>query len=366
MRTDKSPSMEHLVRLKSDFPAAHVTLCVWLVVLAGVLSAACSGSAAATGAAEAFRGQTIYIVVGFAAGGGYDLQARVLARHLGRHLPGEPVVVVENEPGAGGLIAANYLARRARPDALTVGFLGLFTVLPQLIEQPGVQYDARRFPVIGSAMAEDVDVCLTPRTSRLDLSTWRSRAVPPRMGVTTYGSANHARAMLLSAALDLPVRTVVGYKGMSDIRLAMESGEVEATCVGLDSYRATFEASDKYMIVLQSGDDPSPVLRGVPSAARLVQNAHGTALLNVLSQLRTLDRFYAVPPDTPRDRVDLLRVAFEHTMHDEAFLGEARAARLEIRPGAAEEIESRVRSVLNLPDAARREVAALLSERVAR
>ena len=360
----KSSLTERLVGLRSDFDRWREGVLVWLVLvpLTCALTVAC-GTAGSTRADEAFQGQTLRIIVGFVAGGGYDLHARILARHLGRHLPGQPVVVVENTPGAGGLIAANYLARQARPDGLTVGYLGLSTVLPQLLEQPGVQYDARRFRVIGSPTVEDFDVCVAPRASGFDLNSWRGRAVPPRMGITTYGSANHARAMLLSAALDLPVRTVVGYKGMSDIRLAMESGEVETTCIGLDAFRATFEPSGDYTIVLQSGDAQSPRMRGVPSAARVVRTSHGEALLTLLSQLRTLDRFYAAPPDTPPDRVALLRIAFEQTLHDEAYLQQTAQARLETRPVNPEEVESRVRSVLNLPGDARREVAALLAQR---
>jgi tripartite-type tricarboxylate transporter receptor subunit TctC len=350
------------VGVRSDFERWREGVLAWLVPIICALTVAC-GRADATRADEAFRGQTLRIVVGFAAGGGYDLQARILARHFGRHLPGQPVVVVENTPGAGGLIAANHLARQARPDGLTIGFMGLSVVLPQLLEQPGVQYDARRFPVIGSPTVEDFDVCVAPRAGGFDLNSWRGRAVPPRMGITAYGSANHARAMLLSAALELPVTTVVGYKGMSDVRLAMESGEVETTCIGLDAFRATFEPSGNYTIVLQSGEAQSPRMRDVPSATRIVRTSHGEALLTLLSHLRTLDRFYAAPPDTPPDRVGLLRIAFEQTMHDEAYLQQAAQVRLETRPVDPEEVESRVRSVLNLPDDARREVAALLSQR---
>jgi tripartite-type tricarboxylate transporter receptor subunit TctC len=150
---------------------------------------------------------------------------------------------------------------------------------------------------------------------------------------------------------------------MSDVRLAMVSGEVETTCIGLDAFRATFEPSGNYTIVLQSGDAQSARMRGVPSATRVVRTSHGEALLTLLSQLRTLDRFYAAPPGTPPERVGLLRIAFEHTMHDEAYLQEAAQARLETRPVNPEEVEARVRSVLNLPDDARREVAALLAQR---
>jgi hypothetical protein len=169
---------------------------------------------------------------------------------------------------------------------------------------------------------------------------------------------------LLSAALHLPIRVVAGYKGTAEVRLAMENGEIDGTCLGFHAYETTFAATGKYTIILQSGDDPSPLLREVPSADRLVNDARGRALIDLLTAIRALDRYFVAPPDTPASVVDLLRTGFEATMRDEDFLAQARLAHLVIRPLPAAEIEARVVSVLDLPDASRRELAGLLRERI--
>ena len=337
-----------------------------LILCLSLSGAACSAPAPAPRAADAFRGKTIRILVGFPAGGGYDLHARVTADFLRRHVPGSPAVVVETMTGAGGLIAANYLARQARPDGLTLGFFGLGMVLPQLLERPGVQYDARQYEVIGAPTFEDVDVCLTTRESGIDLEAWRRRAAPMRVAIASSGSASHARTALTTAALHLPVRLVIGYDGMTTMRLALDSGEVDAVCAGLLTYRTTFEPLGQYVAVLQVGEDAALLQQGVPSAASLVQDERGRSLLDILSALRTLDRYYLAPPGTPDDRVAVLRTAFEATMRDEQFLAAARLAGLEIRPLSAAEIAARITAVLNLPDATRRDVAALLTPEHAR
>ena len=332
-----------------------------LILCVSLSGAACSMPAHSRRAEDAFRGQTIRIVVGSGAGGGYDLHARVTADFIGRHLPGSPAVVVETMTGAGGLIAANYLARQARPNGLALGLLGLGAVLPQLLEQPGVQYDARQYVVIGAPMFEDVDVCVTTRDSGIDLAVWRSRAAPVRVGTRSTGSASHARAALITSALGLPTRFVIGYGGTAEMRLAMESGEVDAVCAGLSAYRTTFEPLGKYVVLLQSGEDSSLLQQGVPSAERLVQDQRGRSLLDVLSALRALDRYYVAPPGTPDDLVAALRTAFDATMRDEQFLAAARNARLEIRPLSGGEIAARIGAVLSLPHDTRRAVAALLT-----
>lgn len=332
-----------------------------LILGSSLCGVACSAPAPSTGVEDAFRGKTIRILVGFAAGGGYDLHARVTAGFLRRHIPGSSAVVVETMTGAGGLIAANYVARQARPDGLTIGFFGLGLVLPQLLERPGVQYDARQYAVIGAPTFEDVDVCVTLRGSGISLASWQSGAVPMRVAIAGSGSASHARTALTAAALNLPVRLVIGYDGMTAMRLALDSGEVDALCAGLLTYRTTFEPLGLYSALVQVGEDASLLQQGVPSAASQVHDARGQSLLDILSVLRTLDRFYLAPPGTPEDLVAVLRTAFEATMRDEQFLTTARQAGLEIRPLSGAEIAGRIRTVLNLPDDTRRDVAALLT-----
>jgi len=327
-------------------------------VLFFLILALTSCSTTSTDPKDTFRNKTVRILVAFSAGGGYDLYARVMAEHLGRHLPGSPTVVVENMPGAGGVVAGNYLAHQARPDGLTIGLLGPGAVIPQLLGQPGVQYDIRQLAAIGAPMSETHDVCIAAKNSGIDLAAWRSRPGGVRVATFGRGSAPHLRAAFLSSALHLHGRLVSGYRGTPEVLLALEGGEVDVYCLGLVSFRTLVEPAGSTVMILQSDDDPD---LPVESAARLVKDERGRGLLDLLKAMRAVDRFYVAPPGTSDAVLKMLREAFDSTMRDEQFLAAAKTARLEIDPVTAHDLTARIASILNLPDAARRTVIDLLS-----
>lgn len=271
------------------------------------------------------------------------------------------MVVVENMAGAGGLVAGNYLARQASADGLTIGMLGPGAVTSQLVNQPGVQYDLRQFAPIGAPTSEPNDVCIATRASGIDLGAWRSRPRGLRIATLGRGSALHLRAAFLASALHLPGRLVNGYRGSSDARVALDGGEVDVMCLGLASYRTTIEPLGTYVAVLQSGEDSDLLRQRVPSAERLVEDDRGRALLDLLGAIRTLDRFYVAPPGTPEIVLAMLRRGFTETMHDERFAAAARAARLEIAPLTADELRTRIASILSLSDSARQRVIDVLA-----
>ena len=309
--------------------------------------------------ADVYRGRTLRIIVGVSPGGGQDLYARVMAAHLSRHLPGQPNVIVENMPGAGGLIAASYMARRATPDGLTIGLLGVQAVLAQLLTD-SPQFDIRDLPIVGSP-ADDGTVCAFTRASRFSLDAWRHGRVA-RLGMTNRGSTTASYAFLLSEALGLPIRPVVGYPGTSDIKSAMASGEVDGACLSRNSYLASFQPADDYDVVLQAGGGLGMEMPNVPTAETLAGSERGRSLLAVVSTVGVLARYYALPPGTPAARIDSMQSAFDLTMKDGAFLAAAKAARLEIRPLAPSVVISRMKDLLRLPPDFRREVIAMLNE----
>jgi len=332
----------------------------YFFLTAALTTSACS-PVPAHSADHPFGDKTVRIVVAFAAGGGYDLHARVFAEHLGRHLPGTPSILVENMAGAGGLVAGNFLARQAAADGLTIGMLGPGSVPSQLMTQPGVQYDLSQFAAIGAPTSEPNDVCIATRASGIDLAAWRARPGGLRIATLGRGSALHLRAAFLASALHLPSRLVSGYRGSSDARVALDGGEVDVMCLGLTSYRTTIEPMGTYVAILQSGEDSDLLRQRVPSADRLVEDDRGRALLNLLGAIRTLDRFYVAPPGTPESVLAMLRRGFEETMRDERFAAAARAARLEIKPLTADELRTRIASILNLSDTSRQSVINVLS-----
>jgi hypothetical protein len=304
-----------------------------------------------------YRGRTVRIVVGVSPGGGQDLYARIMAPHLARQLAGEATVIVENMPGAGGLIAATYLARRAAPDGLTLGLLGNQAVVAQLVQE-SAGFDVRDLKIVGSP-ADDHAVCAFPRDSGFTLDVWQ-RGRTPRVGMTMRASNTAVYAFLLSESLSLPLKPVLGYSGTADIRAAMASGEVDGVCLSRNSFLASFQPATDYQVVLQSGGDAG-ALPGVPVAENLVTSDRARALLNVVSTMGMLARYYALPPDTPEALVAVMRAAFDRTMEDSAFRAAADAARLEIRPQNSTIVAAKIRSLLAVPPDLRSQVVTMLN-----
>ena len=178
-----------------------------------------------------YRNQTIRIMVN-ATGGGFDVSARALARHLGRHIPGNPAAVVETMSGAGGLVAANYLYRVAKPDGLTLAHFSGDLLLGEVLGRPGIEFDARRFEYIGTGSNEHIACAFSRASGITSLERWMSARTPVKLGGTAPGSNSDNATRILKAVLGLPIQLVSGYKGTAAIRLAVDSGEL-----GLDADR---------------------------------------------------------------------------------------------------------------------------------
>jgi tripartite-type tricarboxylate transporter receptor subunit TctC len=311
------------------------------------------------GTAQAASRRVIRLIVGVSAGGGQDLYARVVAPHLGKHLPGQPRVVVENMPGAGGLIAASYVARRTQPDTLTLGLFSVQSVLAQLLDQTP-NFDVRDMPIVGSPSGDGI-VCAFSRASGFTLDSWRAGRVP-RFGMTNRGSTTAAYAQLISAALELPMRPVLGYSGTAEIRAALAGSEVDGVCMSRSSFIAVSQPVEEYVPVLHVGIENRDAPAGAVPAMSLATSDRARALLGAAASMSQLARYIVAPPGTAGDEVAMLRAAFEQTVSDPAFLASARAARIEVQPRSARDVEADVRRVLELPPDLRREVIAVLSQ----
>ncbi|MBI4013236.1 MAG: hypothetical protein HY359_13040 [Candidatus Rokubacteria bacterium] len=299
-----------------------------------------------------YRGKTIRIVVGFSAGGGFDTYSRLLARHIGRHIAGNPALIVENMPGAGSLIAANHVYKVARPDGLTIGHFigGLF--LGQLLGQKGVDFDTRKYEFIGAAAQERVVCALTRASGITSLEKWMAAPTPVKLGGVAPGSSAPDNATrLLRTALGLPIQLVTGYKGTADIRLAAEAGELAGGCWSWASMRATWQKAldaGDVTVVLQATPRPYPDLASVPVAITLAKTDDARRLIEVAHSEGVVARPYALPPGTPKDRVQILRRAFQATLQDPAFLAEVEKVKLEVDPVSGEELERLIRALFTL------------------
>jgi tripartite-type tricarboxylate transporter receptor subunit TctC len=334
-----------------------------LIVGLGLL--ACAAPAAAE--EPFYKGKTVRIVVGFTAGGGFDTYSRVIARHMVRHIPGSPTMIVENMPGAGSLISANYLYKIARPDGLTIGHFIGGLLLSQVLGQKGIEFDARKFEYLGAPVNEHPVCAVTKASGITSLEKWLASPTPVKLGGVAPGSSNPDNVQrAIKAGLGLPMQIVTGYKGTADIRLAAEAGELAGACWGWGSVRATWRKgldAGEVQIILQVTPRSHPDLPGVPLAINFAKTEEGRRIIEAaVHNDSQLVRVYTLPPGTPKDRVLVLRKAFQETLRDPAFLADAEKARLEIDPVSGEDVERTVANLFKLEPALVAKLKAVLLE----
>jgi tripartite-type tricarboxylate transporter receptor subunit TctC len=320
-----------------------------------VLVAVVASMAPAGAQPRFFEGKTVRIVVGFSAGGGYDTYSRVIARHLGRHVPGKPTVIVENMPGAGSLIAANHLYKVAKPDGLTIGNFAGGLVLAQVLGQPGIEFDARKLEWLGVPSREVCVCALTKASGIANVAAWMAAPKPVKLGGVGPGTSTDDAPRVLAATVNLPIQLVRGYKGTAEIRLAAESGELAGGCWQWESVKSTWRQgleSGEVSVVLQIATKPLPDLPNVPLASSLAKTEEARQLINAGIIVPTeIGRLYALAPGTPADRAQALRAAFVATMRDPEFVADARRSKLEIDSMSGEELTRVVRNLMTLDPA---------------
>ena len=299
-----------------------------------------------------YKDKVIRIVVATAAGGGYDLYTRTMARHLRKHISGEPTIVVENMPGAGHLIGANYVYKVAKPDGLTIGhFIGsLF--LQQLLGKPGVEFDALRFNFIGVPAQDNYMIGLSKTTGITSIDQWLASKRIVKIGGIGAGSATDDIPKVLAATIGLPLQVVAGYKGTSEVRLAFNSGEIEGICNAWESFKSTWRKeidANEVALVLQAIPTRHREVPNVPLAIDYAKTDEAKRMIrSVVHTIAPTVRPYVLPPGTPKDRVETLRRAFMSTMKDQEFLADASKAKLDINPLDGATLENNVKEVFTL------------------
>jgi tripartite-type tricarboxylate transporter receptor subunit TctC len=311
------------------------------------------GLSSAPSTAALYEGKTIKIVVGFSPGGGFDVYARALARHLPNHIPGNPAIVIQNMPGAGSLIAANHVYRVAAPDGLTIGhFIGSLFIA-QVLERPGIEFDGRKFEYLG-APSRDSPVCVLTRASGItSLNQWKNAAAPVKLGGSSPGNTTDDYPKILKAAFNLPLQVVSGYKGTAEIKLAAENGEVAGGCWTWDSIKALWTKAlqtGDVAVIVQMMPKRHPDLPKVPLAVDSAETAESRQLIQVgIHDANDITRPLVMPPGTPKELVQIIRKAVTSSHTDPGFLEDARKANLTVDPVAGEEIEKKVAMLFGLP-----------------
>jgi tripartite-type tricarboxylate transporter receptor subunit TctC len=319
------------------------------VLLAAVFLALVSPAQAA---APYYEGKSIRIIVGFSAGGGFDTYSRLIGRHLGRHIPGNPGVVVENMPGAASLISANHVYNVAKPDGLTIVNFHGNQVINQVIGKEGIEFDARKFEYIGIPTQDNVACAFYKASGVTTFDNLRNAKTPVKLGGVAPGDTTYNTAKLLIAALKLPIQLVAGYKGTAEVKLAAEAGEVAGGCWQWESIKSIWRQgldAGNVAIVLQVNAKTHPELAKVPNAVDFAPNENSKLLLKYGGHdPSAITRPYAVGPGTPKDRVLLLRKAFVETLKDPEFLADAKKSRLDTDPLTGEEIEKIVAQLFKM------------------
>ena len=322
-------------------------------ILASLIVSCLIFTGTSNGNAEDFyHGKSIRFVLGFSPGGGFDAYTRAIARHIGKHIPGNPSAVVENMTGAGSLVAANFLYNQTKPDGLTIGHFHGGLILGQVLERPGISFDARKFKWIGAPARLEAVCAFSKRSGISNIETWTAAKMPPKMGATAPGSQTYDMPMILNAAASLPVQVVSGYKGAAEIRLAVESGEIDGSCEGWEAmsvnWRKLLETGDA-VVVVQSPSKALPELPKVPLAINLARTKEARSIIQFgIQDISDILRPYAVPPGTPNEQVNILRRAFSATMKDSEFSTEMQKARLTVDPLSAEELEKTIAAFFKL------------------
>ncbi len=302
-----------------------------------------------------YEGKTVRFVVGFPAGGGYDAYTRAIARHMGKHIPGNPTMVVDNMPGAGSMISANHTFKVAKPDGLTIGHFigGLF--LQQLLAKPGIEFDSLKFEYVGVPAQDNFIIGVHKSTGITDVEKWLASKQVIKFGGVASGSGSDDIPNVLKATIGLPLQLVSGYKGTADVRLAFNSGEVAGISNSWESTKSTWRKeieSGDIRIVLQATLKPHPEFPKLPMALNLAQSDEAKRLIATVARVHGATvRPYVLPPGTPTDRVQILRRAFMDSMKDPEFLAEAKKASLDINPDDGAALEQNVKEIFKLEPA---------------
>jgi tripartite-type tricarboxylate transporter receptor subunit TctC len=349
-------------RSNAACPASAVAV---LPVVCGMLFLALSGPTVR--AADFYEGKSINLVVAYPPADGNDVYARLLARHMGAYIPGHPNFIVNNRPGASGLIGSNFIYNLAPKDGLTFGLISRSVPLQQIMGNPGVRFEATKFNWVGTHSSYQEDAyCLIVRSQVpvKSLDDLRTAKEPLLFGTSAAaGDSFYDIVQISREVFGLNIKLVKGY-GSPETVLAMERGELDGRGIGLSAlrqFRPTWLENGDVRCLLQFGHKTRyKALPDVPTAQELVKTPEERALVDLVELPLLMSRPYALPPDVPPDRVKVLRDAFMATHQDPAFIAEAKKIDLELSPHSGEDIDGLLAEIGKIPSAVvQRYVAAL-------
>jgi tripartite-type tricarboxylate transporter receptor subunit TctC len=322
---------------------------------------------------EAFyQGKTIKVVVGFTSGGFYDRWSRLLARYVPNYLPGNPEMIVQNMPGAGGLIAANHVYNVAKSDGLTIGMTSYGMYLDQMVDRKEVRYDVRKFHWIGSPEKSEILLYMRSDAPYKSIEDIRKASTPPKCGSTGTAGTDYILARLLEETLDAKIETVLGYPGGSEIDLAVEKGEVQ--CRGLTA--APFFGREPFIswrkrnfvnVLLYGGLKRDPRIPDTPTIYEIFDKLNtpeeSRQVADVILRGGDFGRPWVMSPETPAEVLKTMRTAYAKAMADSTLLDEAKQTKLDVEYVPGEDLQKLAEKMMSQPPGVVKRVQKLLGKK---
>jgi tripartite-type tricarboxylate transporter receptor subunit TctC len=319
-------------------------------VAAAVLSGGLAGPASADPIADFYRGRNLNLLIGVNVGGSYDRDARLVARYLGSHIPGNPTIVPQNMIGGGGIVMSNYLQAIAPQDGSTIGMIPNTMVVSQMVAMASVRFDMGKFRWIGSVMPPAHSAMAAWHAAGV-ASIADARQMQISAGASPKGSFLYTMPALLNEFLGTRFKIVAGYQGIASVYLALERGEVDALGVTWGEFKVAkpdLIADRKVRFLVQSAPKADD-LPDVPTVDDLAKNEADRGPMDFLLSGNALGRPLAAPPGTPDERVAALRAAFDETMKDPRFLHDVETSRSEFGPISGADLQRAVERMLTTP-----------------
>jgi tripartite-type tricarboxylate transporter receptor subunit TctC len=331
----------------------------WLIALlssrlgaALVAAAILAAPAGAQSPAESLAGKNVTLIIGFGPGGGYDLWGRLVARHIGKHLPGNPTVVAQNMPGAGSYVAASHIYGAAPKDGTVFAIIARDAALGPLSGAPGARFDATKLSWLGSPTREH-NACIANATAKVkSASDLREKELV--IGDTGPGTGTRSYPKVLNDLLGYKFKIVSGFRSSADVFLAMERGEVDGICESLDSInqrKPEWIPNKTVNVLLQAGAESRPELVGVPNVMTLARNDEEKQVLEFLYAGQDIGRPFVAPPDLPPERLKMLRDAFNATMKDPEFAADVKRNKFDLEPEDGEHLAALINKIYATPKA---------------
>lgn len=321
-------------------------------LLAAAVAAAGFAGNTALAADDVFKGKTVSINIGFGPGGGYDAYGRLLARHIGKHIPGKPTVVAQNMPGAGSMKAVQYLQTAAPKDGTAIVIFNFGQITSSIVlPNDKIKVDFRDFAWLGS-MNRDVSVCYVwkDRFPGVENAANLNTVKNVNYGLTGVGSASYFNQMMLIGVFDAPLKQVKGYKSSKEKQIAIERGELDGDCGDWTSVPADWMRDGKLTILMKnSPSTPEGMSSSVAYAGDLAATPEKKKIVTLLSAAGEIGRPFITRKDVPADRLAILRAAFDASVNDPELLAESRKFKRPISPMTAKEAQETLEELYAMP-----------------